>query len=273
MTTDFSRAVSDAYRVIGASAERERIEEFRLVRAMEFTERVAGGYAGKRVLELGSSVGIHLVAAKRVGAAEAVGLDKFIFPESGESPFRHDADTHATLTRVWDAEGVRVLQHDLAERFPFPDGSFDLVTCHAAIEHFHGIHKQVFAEVFRVLAPGGRFVFSTPNIASLLKRTRFVIGRSPNWDMKNYFDSGTAFTGHVREFTVAECRDMLVWSGFAPVAVVARPGYFRWRWLRNPRKAHYVFFQAVSLLSQRWGDFIFAAGRKPIAIDAEEKTG
>ncbi|MEK7072836.1 MAG: class I SAM-dependent methyltransferase [Patescibacteria group bacterium] len=273
MTTDVSRAVADAYRALGAPAERERIEEFRLVRAMAFAERVAGGYAGKRVLELGSSVGIHLVAAKRAGAREAVGLDKYIFPESGESPFRHGAETHAALSRVWAAEGVRVLPHDLAERFPFPDGSFDLVICHAAIEHFHGIHKQVFAEAFRVLAAGGRFVFSTPNIASLLKRVRFTIGRSPNWDIKDYFDAGTAFTGHVREFTVAECRAMLSWSGFTPVSVVARPGYFRWRWLRNPRKMHYVLFQAVSLLSARWGDFIYAAGKKPGTIDAASKSG
>ncbi|TAK04887.1 class I SAM-dependent methyltransferase [Patescibacteria group bacterium] len=265
MTTDFSRFVGEAYRVLGAPAERERIEEFRLVRAMAFADRVAGGYAGKRVLELGSSVGIHLVAARRAGASEAVGLDKFIFPESGESPFRHDTATHAGLARVWQAEGVRVLAHDLADPFPFPDRSFDLVTCHAAIEHFHGIHKQVFAEAFRVLAPGGHFVFSTPNIASLLKRVRFVLGRSPNWDIKDYFDAGTDFTGHVREFTVAECRAMLAWSGFVPVSVVARPGYFRWRWLRNPRKMHHVFFQAASLLSPRWGDFIYAAGRKPPA--------
>ncbi len=271
MPADFARAVADAYRVLGAPAERERIEEFRLVRAMAFTGRVAGGYAGKRVLELGSSVGIHLVAAKRAGAAEAVGLDKFIFPESGESPFRHGADTHAALARVWAAEGVRVLPYDLADRFPFPDGSFDLVVCHAAIEHFHGIHKQVFAEAFRVLAPGGHFIFSTPNIASLLKRARFAVGRSPNWDLKDYFDAGTAFTGHVREFTVAECRAMLVWSGFVDPVVVARPGYFRWRWLGNFRKAHYVFFQAVSMLSTRWGDFIFAVGRKPEAIDGGPK--
>lgn len=262
MRTDFSAAIAEAYRALGAPAERERIEEFRLVRAMAFTDRVAGGYAGKRVLELGSSVGIHLVAAKRAGASEAVGLDKYIFPGSGESPFRHGADTHAALARVWDAESVRVLQHDLAERFPFPDGSFDMVVCHAAIEHFNGIHRQVFAEAFRVLAPGGHFVFSTPNIASLLKRVRFAFGRSPNWDLKDYFESGTAFTGHVREFTVAECRSMLTWSGFVDSVVVARPGYFRWRWLRNPRKAHYALFQAVSLLSPRWGDFIYAAGRK-----------
>ena len=264
MRTNFSVILAEAYRALGSPAERERIEEFRLTRAMAFTERVAGGYSGKRVLELGSSVGIHLVAAKRAGAAEAVGLDKYIFPESGTSPFRHDAETHATLTRVWNDEGVRVLSHDLAVRFPLPDGSFDLVVCHAAIEHLHGIHRQVFAEAFRVLAPGGYFVFSTPNIASLLKRVRFALGRSPNWDLRDYFNAGPAFTGHVREFTVAECRAMLAWSGFVDPVVVARPGYFRWRWLRNLRKAHYVFIQAVSLLSPRWGDFIYAAGRKSI---------
>lgn len=49
-----------------------------------------------------------------------------------------------------------------ARRLPFADESFDLVTANMVLEHLDA-PAEVFAEVARVLAPGGRFVFVTPN--------------------------------------------------------------------------------------------------------------
>ena len=47
-----------------------------------------------------------------------------------------------------------------AMRLPFATGAFDLITCFGALGHFEpAIAPALFAEVARVLAPGGRFVF------------------------------------------------------------------------------------------------------------------
>jgi SAM-dependent methyltransferase len=54
-------------------------------------------------------------------------------------------------------------------RLPFADGSFDLVTANMVVEHLADPAAQ-FAEVGRVLAPGGRFVFHTPNADSYIVR-------------------------------------------------------------------------------------------------------
>lgn len=258
-----TEAVNASYDALGAIGERESSERLRIELTIDFVNRVAGGYAGKRVLELGSSIGLHLLAAKKLGASRVVGLDKYVFPEAGENAFYVSPEDMNVLRRAWTENGVDVHRHDLADPLPFPDGSFDLVVCNAVIEHLQGIHRQVFAEAFRVLAPAGSFVFTTPNLASLLKRVRFLFGRSPNWDLKDFFDSGREFTGHSREFTIAECRKMLEWSGFRPSAVMSKTSYFRWDWLKNPKKAHNVFFQIASRLSDSWGDLIFAAGKKP----------
>jgi ubiquinone/menaquinone biosynthesis C-methylase UbiE len=47
-------------------------------------------------------------------------------------------------------------------RLPFGDNSFDLVTANMVLEHLEE-PERAFSEIARVLAPGGRFVFLTPN--------------------------------------------------------------------------------------------------------------
>jgi ubiquinone/menaquinone biosynthesis C-methylase UbiE len=46
-----------------------------------------------------------------------------------------------------------------AERLPFAEASFDLVVGHAVLHHIPDL-DQAFAEILRVLKPGGRFVFA-----------------------------------------------------------------------------------------------------------------
>lgn len=48
------------------------------------------------------------------------------------------------------------------DKLPFPDQSFDVVTCDNVLEHLDQ-PLTVFKEVFRVLKPGGKFLFKTPN--------------------------------------------------------------------------------------------------------------
>jgi SAM-dependent methyltransferase len=50
-----------------------------------------------------------------------------------------------------------------AERLPFPDSSFDLVTCLGSLEHFPRPDAGA-AEMRRVLAPGGRALVFVPNL-------------------------------------------------------------------------------------------------------------
>jgi ubiquinone/menaquinone biosynthesis C-methylase UbiE len=49
-----------------------------------------------------------------------------------------------------------------ASRLPFRDEMFDLVTANMVVEHLADPASQ-FREIARVLRPGGRFVFHTPN--------------------------------------------------------------------------------------------------------------
>lgn len=82
------------------------------------------------------------------------------------------------------------LRKGTAQSLPFADDSFDLAICKCVLEHLAD-PQQALAEVRRVLKPGGRMVFLTPNkldyvsLAAMLvpnclhaRLVRFIEGRA-----------------------------------------------------------------------------------------------
>jgi 2-polyprenyl-3-methyl-5-hydroxy-6-metoxy-1,4-benzoquinol methylase len=55
----------------------------------------------------------------------------------------------------------------LGDPMPFRSGSFDLVTANMVIEHVQHPH-QFLMEIQRILQPGGRFIFHTPNFHNVV---------------------------------------------------------------------------------------------------------
>ena len=53
-------------------------------------------------------------------------------------------------------------QQSSAEKLPFPDQAFDLVTCQTVLLHVHDVTK-VLKEMTRVLKPGGLLIVAEPN--------------------------------------------------------------------------------------------------------------
>ena len=102
--------------------------------------------AGERVLDLGCGAGTDtLVAAHMVGPeGRVVGID--MTPEMLAKARAAAAELGATNVELLEAE---------AERLPFPDASFDVVISNGVIDLIPD-KDAVFAEIFRVLAPGGR---------------------------------------------------------------------------------------------------------------------
>ncbi|HYY75128.1 MAG TPA: methyltransferase domain-containing protein [Gaiellaceae bacterium] len=101
---------------------------------------------GERVLDLGCGAGTDtLVAAQMVGPeGRVVGID--MTPEMLAKARVAAAELGAANVELLEAE---------AERLPFPDGSFDVVISNGVIDLIPD-KDAVFAEIFRVLAEGGR---------------------------------------------------------------------------------------------------------------------
>ena len=102
--------------------------------------------AGERVLDLGSGAGTDsLVAAQMVGErGRVIGID--MTPEMLTKARAAAAEMGASHVEFVETE---------AEQLPFSDGSFDVVVSNGVIDLIPD-KDAVFAELFRVLAPGGR---------------------------------------------------------------------------------------------------------------------
>jgi arsenite methyltransferase len=101
---------------------------------------------GERVLDLGSGAGTDsLVAAQMVGERGSVtGID--MTPEMLTKARTAAAEMGAANAEFVEGE---------AERLPFPDASFDVVISNGVIDLIPD-KDAVFAELYRVLVPGGR---------------------------------------------------------------------------------------------------------------------
>lgn len=105
-----------------------------------------------------------------------------------------------------NVEALRTLGHraeivDLNGPFPFGAGAFACVTFIEVAEHLV-LAERAFAEIARVLGPGGKAVFSTPNNASYRRRIKALKGKAPD-------DEGY----HFRFFVKDRLEDMLRRAG------------------------------------------------------------
>lgn len=103
-----------------------------------------------------------------------------------------------------------------AEALPFPDASFDAVTCRIAPHHFIDIEKAL-GEIARVLKPGGVFVLEDSCAPEARRHDAFINALEKLRDPT-----------HVRSYTKSQWKGMLAKAGLPVVR------------LRNYRKQHDV---------------------------------
>lgn len=109
---------------------------------------LAAPQPGEKVLDVGCGTGTLAIAIRpRVGAGEVHGIDAS--PEMIDTAQKKAAKTRSDID----------FQVALIEAIPFPDGSFDVVTSSLMLHHLpDDLKRKGFAEIRRVLKPGGRFL-------------------------------------------------------------------------------------------------------------------
>jgi len=119
-----------------------------------------------------------------------------------------DIDPEAAI-----ALGGNFVKANLDGALPWPDQTFDLVISTEGIEHLEN-HYSFLREVNRVLKPGGTLILTTPNIAALRSRVRFLGSGFFGRDARPLNETQRHPLHHIGLATFSELRYELHVSGF-----------------------------------------------------------
>lgn len=111
------------------------------------------------------------------------------------------------------------------DRFPYDEGSFDLVICEELIEHLLFSPTFMLNEIHRVLKRGGKLIISCPNVARIDVLRKILANKNPAWGYVRVVGEssrqGSDWPGahgvygrHNRECTLNEVTDLARGCGF-----------------------------------------------------------
>ena len=160
---------------------------------------------GRKILDVGCTDGFLSRFFKDMGLY-AIGVDA-------------SASAVETAKAVCDEAYVAELG---THALPIADGTADLVWAGEVIEHI--FDTEFFLEdLRRAMAPGGRLILSTPNLAAWLNRISLILGQQPFFtevgvrasNSGSFLRKVSQPAGHIRNFTPSSLRHLLTECGFA----------------------------------------------------------
>ena len=157
-------------------------------------------HAGERVLDLGCGFGRHSYEALKRGA-EVVACDLA----------RPEVEQVRNLARLLVASGdvdesvMAAPVQGNAVGLPFGDDSFDRVIASEVLEHITD-DESAFAELARVLRPGGRLAVTIPS----------WLAETVCWRLSSEYHAPAVPGGHVRIYRLRDVRRKLTAAGFKP---------------------------------------------------------
>jgi SAM-dependent methyltransferase len=175
---------------------------------------------GKRIVDLGAGIYWFDLLVQRMGP-EVVLVDDF--GGGGGVDLADRSPALKFVDRYRTEFGMEVIEQNfIDEPLPFPDGSVDAITCFHSLEHWHHTPKPLFAEIRRVLKPGGCLILATPNAANIRKRVHVIFGANIWSPLEEWYHDTPHFRGHVREPIVRDLHRLCEWNDLRVVATHGR---------------------------------------------------
>lgn len=150
--------------------------------------------ANARILDVGAGTGNLAERLRDVHDGQVIGVEL-------------DRDA----AQVMESRGFKVICGDITMAATLATvanlGPFDHVICGDVLEHVLDPQRMLM-DLRPMLRPGGTIIVSLPNVVSVRARLTILLGR---W---NYADTGIFDRTHLRFFTPATAKQLLVDSGF-----------------------------------------------------------
>jgi len=220
---DIIEALDKSYNDLSPLSRRWKKEEKEHLNTLSLFKERIGGFENKKILEVGSGLGI-LVHTLNLLGAKTSGIDKYILEEWGIDGVRE----------LWQKFGLEIKVEDLFN-CTLEEEDYDAIISENVIEHLKYSQKKFLEKIYKLLKPGGILILSTPNLATFLKQARFLFGKSVYWDFDDFFVNGQPY-GHTREFTADELKKMAKIVGFKDTEVQTHNTYFKKQWIFNFKK-------------------------------------
>jgi SAM-dependent methyltransferase len=168
-----------------------------------------------RVVELGSAPGDQIAKLAELGY-QATSVDL------GQSSDEWGDGTSGRMASLLAAAGAVDVTWDL-EQVPYPlaDSSFDAVIMTEVYEHLRDYPVRSLQEVARILRPGGRIYFTTPNAAYVVNRFRALAGKNIATPLPDWI-GGVPHARHAREYLFSEVRTLMEHAGLEIVSAQSR---------------------------------------------------
>ena len=226
-------------------------------------ERLPDG--GVTVLDLGAYPGTFLRLLQRVYGHRACRLTGAGLMVSNQfQRAMREACGAEILTVNLDPQNVDLRGKGYPTRIPLDDGRVDFIFALEIIEHLVS-PAHLFVEAFRVCAPGGHLLVTTPNVSRIGNVFKLLVGRS-NFDRLmpvGYENPADEWRPHFREYTINEVGAFFEGAGFEVVerrhVVAEDSGYNVQSATQRLVRVAKVPFYAVPHLR---GDLV-VVGRKP----------
>jgi len=226
----------------------------RLLKTLEMTP---AGSSADRILEMGTYFQITAALKTKLGYGEVRGC---YYGPAGTTKTKKvissEGEAFELTVEMFDAE---------KDPFPYPDEYFSTVLCCELIEHLPSDPMHLMSEVNRILKPGGHFLVTTPNIASLRALAAILQGFHPGF-FPAYLTPKTLEEGdarHNREYTPKEIWMLFHYAGFQVDRL--ETGEFR----EGPRAQHHWvrhLLEQYKLPTDWRGDGIYALGKKTAKV-------
>jgi 2-polyprenyl-3-methyl-5-hydroxy-6-metoxy-1,4-benzoquinol methylase len=173
--------------------------------------RVIQSAGAKSVLDVGGFLAVFPLTLRRLGLSVSI-AEKFGY-------YDHALDGIADCLK---SNGIEVIDIDFTESgndLGAISSRFEAVSCMAVAEHLAHTPKHLLENIRSVLKPRGALVFEVPNLAYWPRRFAFFFkGTTVLSPVEDVYHSAVPYTGHHREYTLADARYVVGQAGFEIVS-------------------------------------------------------